>query len=144
MELPFMDLATLAMAFPPCLSGKRPSLELCNHEMLMAFYPCLSRKRQKSWSRTNMSCSLSACTCGARNTLSFLPVEEKYLSFFWGGGQWATENCVMLCKRAHALLAGIIGQHEVQLAQAYLISAQGASRGMTAQGTPHWGGPNKL
>ena len=46
MELPFMDLATLAMAFPPCPSGKRPSLELCNHEMLMAFCPSLSRKKQ--------------------------------------------------------------------------------------------------
>ena len=42
----FMDLATLAMAFPPCLSGKKPSLEVCKHEMLMAFYPCLSRKMQ--------------------------------------------------------------------------------------------------
>ena len=108
MELPFMDLATLAMAFPPCLSGKRPSLEVCKHEMLMAFYPCLSRKRQKSWSRTNMSCSLSACACGARNTLSFLPCLSRK-SVFQGSPEalamdfspcLSTKSSFVLCLKA--------------------------------------------
>ena len=48
----FMDLATLAMAFSPCLSRKRPSLELDKHEMFM------------DW----------ACAC---DVLFPLPVEEK-------------------------------------------------------------------
>ena len=39
--------------------------------------PLPIEEKAKSWSRTNMSCSLSACACGAQNTLSFLPVEEK-------------------------------------------------------------------
>ena len=42
--------------------------------------PLPIEEKAKSWSRTNMSCSLSACACGARNTLSFLPVEEKSLA----------------------------------------------------------------
>ena len=48
----FMDLATLAMAFSPCLSRKRPSLELDIHEMSMD------------------------CAC-VRDCLFPLPVEEK-------------------------------------------------------------------
>ena len=41
--------------------------------------PLPIEEKAKSWSRTNMSCSLSACACGAQNTLSFLPVEESLL-----------------------------------------------------------------
>ena len=46
-----MDVATLAMTFPPCLSRKGLSLELDNHEISMdwayvctAFSPSLSRE----------------------------------------------------------------------------------------------------
>jgi len=49
---PFMGSTTLAMAFSPCLSRKRPSLELDEHEMSMD------------------------CAC-VRDCLSPLPVEEK-------------------------------------------------------------------
>ena len=48
----FMDSATLVMAFPPCMSRKRQSLELDKHEMFM------------DW----------ACACDG---LFPLPVEEK-------------------------------------------------------------------
>ena len=80
MELPFMDLATLAMAFPPCLSGKRPSLKLCNHEMLMAFYPCLLRKRQKIMESDKHEL-LIVCVHLRRPKHTFLPACRGKVSF---------------------------------------------------------------
>ena len=61
----FMDSATLAMAFPPCLSRRRQSLELDKHEMFIdwacacdGLFP-LPLEEKTWWRRTTMSRSLT-------------------------------------------------------------------------------------
>ena len=61
----FMDVATLAMTFPPCLSRKGLSLELDKHEIFMDWaYVCdglfpLPVEGKPSWSWENTCCSWS-------------------------------------------------------------------------------------